>query len=151
MHGFTPEEKKEIESISIGKWDIISEYHRLDWIKKGYGEEEAKIHGTVIAIVGYKARMGVSSQSLPLESKAGEQGVSVTHRKKEKWITSKEFDRIVEKIGDKYYRSVFSPAIEALYDRGCSYADVKKAVDIPPTIGAKVTLDRFLPFLRVHR
>ncbi len=140
-------ELEEIKLIKIGKWDIISEYHRIDWLKAGHNEEEAKIHGIVIAIVGYQARLGKEPQKYKLEQKGKEKGVSITHRKQEKWITPKEFDKIINKVGKKYYKLVFSPAIENLYNKGYSYDDVKKAVEIPSKIGAKITLDKFLPYL----
>ncbi|HUX98180.1 MAG TPA: hypothetical protein VMV49_01380 [Candidatus Deferrimicrobium sp.] len=140
-------ELADLQSISIGKWDIISEYHHIDWLKKGHTEEEAKIHGIVIAIIGYRARLGKETQSYNLEKKGTEKGVSITHRNKEKWITSQEFDKIIKKMGEQYYKKVFSPAIENLYNQGYSYDEVKKAVQIPSKIGAKVTLDKFLPFL----
>jgi hypothetical protein len=144
---FKPKELEEIKTIKIGKWDIISEYHRIEWLKSGHSEEEAKIHGIVIAIVGYQARLGKPAQKYKLEKKGQERGVSITHRKQEKWITPKEFDKLINKIGDKYYEKVFSPAIENLFNKGYSYDDVKKAVGIPSKIGAKVTLDNFLPYL----
>lgn len=144
---FSEKELNEVKSIQIGKWDIISEYHRIEWLKKGYSEEEAKIHGIVIAIVGYQARLGKKSQKYQVEQKGKEKGVSVIHRKKEKWVTTKDFDKIIKKIGDKYYKEIFSPAIQNLIDRKYSYDDVKKAVQIPSKIGAKVTLDKFIPFL----
>ncbi|MFX0144540.1 MAG: hypothetical protein ACFE9C_10720 [Candidatus Hodarchaeota archaeon] len=147
LKGFNSKELEEIKTIKIGKWDIISEYHRIDWLKAGYNEEEAKIHAIVIAIVGYQARLGKETQKYKLEQKGNEKGVSITHRKQEKWITTKEFDKIVKKIGDKYYKMVFSPALENLYNKGYSYNDVKKAVEIPSTIGAKITLDKFLPYI----
>ncbi|MFX0036954.1 MAG: hypothetical protein ACFE9I_15090 [Candidatus Hermodarchaeota archaeon] len=147
LKGLNSKELEEIKSINIGKWDIISEYHRIDWLKAGHNEEEAKIHGIVIAIVGYQARLGKEPQKYKLEQKGKEKGVSITHRKQEKWITTKEFDKIIKKVGEKYYESVFSPAIENLYNKGYSYDDVKKAVEIPSKIGAKITLDKFLPFL----
>jgi len=34
-----------------------------------------------------------------------------------------------------------------LYEKGYSYEDVKKAVEIPPKIGAKIPLSKFLKFL----
>ncbi len=145
--GFDSKELEEIKSIKIGKWDIISEYHRIDWLKAGHNEEEAKIHGIVIAIVGYQARLGKEPQKYKLEQKGKEKGVSITHRKQEKWITTKEFNKIINKIGNKYYKKVFSPAIENLYNKDYSYDEVKKAVEIPSKIGAKITLDKFLPFL----
>lgn len=144
---FNSKELEEIKSIKIGKWDIISEYHRIEWLKAGHNEEEAKIHGIVIAVVGYQARLGKEPQKYKLEQKGKEKGVSVTHRKKEKWITTADFDKIVKKIGVEYYKKVFSPAIENLYNKGYSYDDVKKAVGIPSTIGAKITLDKFIPYL----
>lgn len=144
---FTLEELDKIKSIKIGKWDIISEYSRIDWLSKGHNEEEAKIHGIVIAIVGYQARLGRQAQKYTLQQKGKEKGVSITHRKKERWITTKEFDKIIDKIGKKYYDSVFSPTIENLYNKGYSYDDIKKAVEIPSKIGAKITLEKFLPYL----
>ena len=144
---FTLEELDKIKSIKIGKWDIISEYSRIDWLSKGHNEEEAKIHGIVIAIVGYQARLGRQAQKYTLEQKGKEKGVSIIHRKKDRWITTKEFDKIIDKIGNKYYNTVFSRAIENLYNKGYSYDNIKKAVEIPSKIGAKITLDKFLPYL----
>ena len=144
---YSEKELKEIKSVQIGKWDIISEYHRIEWLNKGHTEEEAKIHGIVIAIVGYQARLGKQAQKYQVEQKGKEKGVNLIHRKKEKWVTSKDFDKIIKKIGPKYYKEIFSMAIQKLYDQGYSYDDVKKAVNIPSKIGAKITLDKFIPFL----
>ena len=144
---YSVKELNEIKSIQIGKWDIISEFHRIEWLNKGHNEEEAKIHGIVIAIVGYQARLGKKAQKYQVEQKGKEKGVSLTHRNKEKWVTTKDFDKIIKKIGEKYYKEIFSPAIQTLYDQGYSYDDVKKTVNIPSKIGAKITLDKFIPFL----
>jgi hypothetical protein len=144
---FTPTELEDIKNIKIGKWDIISEYHRIDWLKKGHTEEEAKIHGIVIAVVGYQARLGKQTQTYQIEQKGKEKGVSLTHRQKEKWITVKDFDKIIKNIGVKYYKSIFSPVIEKLYNEGYTYDEVKRAVDIPSKIGAKIPLTKFLSSL----
>ncbi|MFX1267889.1 MAG: hypothetical protein ACFFAK_07995 [Promethearchaeota archaeon] len=144
---FTKKELEEVKNIKVGKWDIIAEFHRIEWLKKGYSEEESKIHGIVIAVVGYQARLGKEAQTYQLELKGKEKGVSLTRREKEKWITTKDFDKIINKIGEKYYNSIFSPAIENLYNKGYSYNEVKQAVEIPPKIGAKISLDKFLNFL----
>jgi len=144
---FTEKELEEIRDIKIGKWDIISEYHRIEWLKKGHTEEEAKIHGIVIAVVGYQARLGKQAQTYKIEQKGKEKGVSITHRQKENWITTKDFDKIIKKVSEKYYKTIFSPAIESLYLKGYTYDEVKKAVDIPSKIGAKISLEKFLPFL----
>ena len=144
---YSVKELNEIKSIQIGKWDIISEFHRIEWLNKGHNEEEAKIHGIVIAIVGYQARLGKKAQKYQVEQKGKEKGVSLTHRNKEKWVTTKDFDKIIKKIGEKYYIEIFSPAVQTLYDQGYTYDDVKKAVNIPSKIGAKITLDKFIPFL----
>lgn len=144
---FTEKELEEVKNIKIGKWDIISEYHRIEWLKKGHTEEEAKIHGIVIAVVGYQARLGKQAQMYKIEQKGKEKGVSLIHRQKENWITTKDFDKIIKKIGEKYYKDIFSPAIESLYLKGYTYDGVKKAVDIPSKIGAKISLEKFLPFI----
>ena len=67
---FNSKELEEIKSIKVGKWDIISEYHRIDWLKAGHSEEEAKIHGIVIAVVGYQARLGKQTQKYKFELNA---------------------------------------------------------------------------------
>ena len=144
---FTDEELEKIKKIKIGKWDIISEYHRVDWEEKGHGEEESKIHGTLIAILGYQKRTGQSPHFFDVEERDGEKGKTVKKRGEEKWITSKEFDKIINKIGEDFYNDIFSPAIKNLYDKSYTYNEVKKAVNIPSKIGAKVTLDNFIPFL----
>jgi len=144
---FSKNELEEIKKIKIGKWDIISEYHRIDWIKKGHSVDEAKIHGIVIAIVGYQSKIGKMKEKYDLTEKNGENGISITHRNKEKWISSKEFDKIIKKIGKKYYDLIFSPAIQNFYNLGLSYEAVKKKVEIPSQIGAKITLDKFIPYV----
>jgi hypothetical protein len=100
-----------------------------------------------IAIVGYQARLGKQPQKYKIEQKGAERGISIVHREKEKWVTSAEFDKIIKKIGDEYYKKVFSPAIENLYNKGYSYDEVKKEIGIPSKIGAKVSLDQFLPYI----
>jgi hypothetical protein len=144
---FSEEELNDIKKIKIGKWDIIAEYHRIDWEEKGYNEEESKIHGILIAILGYQKRTGQTPHFFDVEERDGEKGKTVKQRGQEKWITSKEFNKIIDKIGKEFYESVFSPAIKNLYMKGCSYIEVKKEVNIPPKIGAKVTLDNFISFL----
>ncbi len=145
---FTKEELEEIKTIKVGKWDIISEYSRIDWINKGHTDEESMIHGIVIAVVGYQSRLGKKGHAYTIEQKGKEKGVSMTHRGKDKWITTKDFDKIITKIGKEYYERIFSPAIKNLYEKGYSYDQVKKVVEIPSTIGAKITLDKLLPFLK---
>ena len=147
MTKFSEEELDEIKTKKMGKWDIISEYHRIQWQQKGFDEEESKIHGILIAIIGYQARTGTTPRFFDVETKDGEKGKTVNQRGKEKWITSKEFDKIIDKMGEKYYNEVFSPVIENLYNKGYSYNKVKDIVEIPSKIGAKVTLDKFLKFL----
>jgi len=146
---FTEEELEKIKQIKIGKWDIISEYHRIDWAEKGHNEVESKIHGILIAILGYQKRTGQSPHFFDVEIRNGEKGKSVKQRGEEKWITSKEFDKIVSKIGEDFYHEIFSPAIKNLYNKGYSYDDVKKAVNIPSKIGAKITLNKFIPLLNI--
>ena len=146
---FTEEDLEKVKQIKVGKWDIISEYHRIDWEEKGYNEEESKIHGTLIAILGYQKRTGQSPHFFDVEERNGEKGKTVKQRGSEKWITSKEFDKIVNKIGNEFYSKVFSPAIKNLYKAGYTYSEVKKKVNIPSKIGAKVTLDNFIPFLEI--
>ena len=144
---FSEAELKEIKKIKIGKWDIISEYHRIDWEEKGHDVEESKIHGTLIAILGYQKRTGKSPHFFDVEERNGEKGKTVKQRGDEKWITSKEFDKIINKIGKEFYIKIFAPAIKKLYKEGYSYTEVKKKVNIPSKIGAKVTLNEFIPYI----
>lgn len=146
-NNFSKAELEKIKKIKIGKWDIISEYHRIDWEEKGHNEEESKIHGTLIAILGYQKRTGQSPHFFDVEERDGEKGKAVKQRGEEKWITSKEFGKVITKIGKKFYDEIFTPALKNLYKEGYSYTEVKKKVNIPSKIGAKVTLDEFIPYL----
>ena len=146
---FSDAELEKIKRVKIGKWDIISEYHRIDWEEKGHDEEESKIHGTLIAILGYQKRTGHSPHIYEVEERNGEKGKTVKQRGEEKWITSKEFDKIIDKMGNEFYHKIFSPAIKNLYKKGYSYAEVKEKVNISSKIGAKISLEEFIPYLNI--
>lgn len=132
---------EKIKTIQIGKWDMISEYTRIEQREKGLSENEAKIRAIAVAIVGYQHRLGIRKKIL--EERKKEKGLKV----KNKWITTNDFDKIINKMGVKYYKQIFSKVMQKMYKRGFSYEQTKQAVNMPIFIGAKVSLESFLPYL----
>lgn len=133
----------EMHEITITKWQIISEYYRIVAKSEGKSNNDAKIHGMVMAICGWKSRNGSKGGSGM--KKVGEK-VCVTDKKaKEHWITPDMFDKdVTNKLGRFY--PFFSSAIENMINKGYSYEEVKDAVEMPRTIGARVPLDNFKTF-----
>jgi hypothetical protein len=87
------------------------------------------------AIMGAKARLGHGGDH-KAEKEAAE-------KKKRKTITAETFDRqVADKMGP-FFGDVFLPSLKRLAEAGLSYQDVKRAVRIQGTWGAKITGEQF--------
>ncbi len=124
---------KKRSDVSIGKFDLLATYAKA--LLGGLPEAEAKERGMVAAIMGAKARLGHDGDH-EAEKEAAE-------KKKKKTITAESFDRqVTDKMG-RFFGEVFLPALTRLVEAGMSYEDVKRAVRIPGTWGAKITGEQF--------
>ena len=104
---------------SIGKFDILATYTYAHALLNGLNDDEAKQRGMVAAIMGAQARLGVPKEHHD-EFQAHKEAAE---KKKKTTITAESFDKQVE--------------------TGLSYDEVKRAVKIPTTWGAKITGEEF--------
>jgi len=125
--------------VSIGKFEILATYTYAASLLSGVGDALAKQRGMVAAIMGAKAKLGghlAHHDEFEAQKEAAE-------RKKKTTITGDSFDRqVADKLGP-FFASEFLPTIQRLVAAGLSYDDVKKAVKIPGTWGAKISGEQF--------
>jgi hypothetical protein len=130
--------KKRQDIISIGKFDILATYTYAQALLDGLDDDEAKQRGMVAAIMGAQARLGVRREHHE-EFWAQE----AAEKKKKTSITAQSFDRqVADKMGE-FFEDVFLPTMKKLVQAGLSYDEVKRAVKIPSTLGAKISGEQF--------
>jgi hypothetical protein len=131
--------KKVPGDVSIGKFDILATYTYAQALLDGMADDEAKQRGMVAAIMGAHARLGIRKdhhEEFQVQKEAAE-------KKKKTTITAESFDRqVADKMGE-FFDDVFLPTMKALIEAGLSYDEVKRAVKIPSTWGAKITGEQF--------
>lgn len=128
--------------IRIGKFDIFATYTYAQAKQNGTDDENAKIHGYVVAVMGAQARRGGGRRGGSGDALANIK--QAAEKKKKTVITADNFNRqIIAKMGE-FFQGTFYPTIDRLVTQGLSYDDVKRVVDIPPTFGAKITSDQFI-------
>src|SRR5580698_10022835 len=119
--------------VTIGKFDILATYTYAKCLLDGHTEDEAKQRGMVAAIMGAQARLGIRKDHHE-EFQAQKQAAE---KKKKTTITAESFDhQVADKMGE-FFDEVFLPALKKLVEAGLSYDEVKRAVKIPTSWGAK--------------
>jgi hypothetical protein len=125
--------------VSIGKFAILATYTFADAVLDGRPDDEAKQRGMVAAIMGARARLGIRHEQhdeFASRKEAAEKKTKTT-------ITAESFDhQIADKLGD-FFDCVFLPAMKGFIAAGFSYGEVKNAVKIPTTWGAKISGEQF--------
>ncbi|MFO0907428.1 MAG: hypothetical protein U0794_03555 [Isosphaeraceae bacterium] len=125
--------------VSIGKFEILATYTFAQALLDGREVDEAKQRGMVAAIMGAQARLGTHRHHHDEFQTARE----AAERKKKTTITAESFDhQVVDKLGP-FFEEVFLPTMKRFVQRGLSYDEVKKAVKIPATWGAKLRGTQF--------
>ncbi len=127
--------KRTPDDVSIGKFDILATYTYAKCLLDGLDDDEAKQRGMVVAIMGAKARLGHrggSHEDYKADKEAAE-------KKKKTTITVESFDhQVADKVGE-FFEDVFLPTMTKLIKAGLSYDEVKRAVKIPSTWGARIS------------
>jgi hypothetical protein len=135
----TSKTKEEDEALRIGKFDILAGYIYVKERLAGQSEDEAKQRGMVVAILGARSRLGQRTHREEDAQKLKESA----EKKKKTTITPDLFDKQVrEKLGG-FFDRVFLPALEAFVEAGLSYDEVKRALRISPSWGAKISGEQF--------
>src|SRR4051812_27421970 len=132
--------KQPPKDVSIGKFDILATYTYAKALLDGLSEGEAKERGMVAAVMGAKAKGGHGGGTHDDGDKSDKEAAE---KKKKTTITAESFDRqIADKMGGFFCKS-FLPTMKKLVKAGLSYDEVKKAVKIPTTWGAKISGETF--------
>jgi hypothetical protein len=115
---------------AIRRFDVFAEYTRQDRLAHGDAADEAKGYGIWLAKVVASRRYG--SKTDPGDRKGG--GHAAAPHTKFRSVgdepqTDEVFDHdIVERMGARFYREVFAPAITEARDRGEAYEDIRDAI-----------------------
>lgn len=132
--------KKPSDGVSIGKFDLLATYTFAKALHDGLDDNQAKQRGIVAAVMGAKARMGHAGGGHQDDYKADKQA---DERKKKTTITAESCDRqVADKMGD-FFDKAFLSSMNKLVEAGLTYDEVKRALKIPSTWGAKIGADKF--------
>jgi hypothetical protein len=125
--------------VSIGKFDILATYTYAKALLDGLSDDEAKQRGMVAAIMGAQARLGIRREHHD-DFRAQKE---VAEKKKKTTITAELFDRQIRAKLGPFFDDVFLPAMKEFVQAGFDYDEVKKALKIPTTWGAKIRGTQF--------
>ncbi len=121
----------------IRRFDVFAEYQRLKALEKEkLPEAQAKGYGIWLAKVVAARKF---SKTRKKEGEGKETGKKKEEREElvdNKWHaldgiaqTDALFDKeIVQRMGDEFYRSVFSPAVQDAYQSGKDYTDIRDKI-----------------------
>ena len=114
---------------AIRRFDVFGEYQRLEAHAGGMAVDRAKGHGLWLAKIVAARRFG---RGEGVSGKAGEHagpGGAKWHVLGGKPQTASLFDReIVARMGARFYRRVFAPAVRRAFDDGKRYVDIRDSL-----------------------
>ena len=118
---------------SIRRFDVFAEYNRLDALKDGRPEDQAKGHGIWLAKVVASRRNRTTSTDVD--------GTSPGSKKRhldpdapfksvgDELQTDQTFDHdIIDRMGSDFYDQVFAPAIRVAFDSGRKYEEIRDSI-----------------------
>jgi hypothetical protein len=122
---------------AIRRFDVFAEVSRLEALKEGRPENEAKGHGVWLAKVVASRRFGAKSDGASAGS--GAAGTREKPAKKSRddgfkavggeLQTDETFDsEIIERMGGRFYDDVFAPAVKAAIEAGQKYEDIRDSI-----------------------
>ena len=119
---------------AIRRFDVFAEYNKLEAMKDGRLEDEAKGYGLWVAKVvasrrGRPSLAPSAPRGTPSEGHPSEQRRGKWHDLSGEPQTDKLFDReVVDRMGERFYREVFAPAIKDAFEHGRSYEGIRDAI-----------------------
>ena len=123
----------------LGKFEILAAYTYAKALRGGLSDREAKERGIVAAVMGARSR-GIRRGG---RNRSGSSSSKQEPRTKKRVLTAETYDEQVRNKLQPFHDAVFLPTMKKLVDSGLSYNQVKKLVQIPSAIGAKITADEF--------
>ena len=126
----TPTQDGVLPARAIRRFDVFAEYTRQERLEQGDAEDEAKGYGIWLAKVVASRRFGTKTAAH--DHRVGGRGAG-SHPKfrsvGDELQTDEVFDHdIVERMGARFYREVFAPAIAEARTRGDSYEDIRDTI-----------------------
>ena len=113
---------------AVRRFDVFAEVNRLEALKDGKPEDEAKGYGIWLAKVVAARRFGTTSErdsdrSRPRDAgRTGQQAAPDFRSVGGELQTDETFEvEVVERMGRAFYEQVFSPAIRAAVEAGEKY------------------------------
>jgi hypothetical protein len=118
---------------AIRRFDVFAEYSRQERLDTGYAEDEAKGYGIWLAKVVAARRFGkgVSSadRGRPTDGVEAAREEPRFRSVGDELQTDETFDHdIIERMGVRFYDTVFVPAIERARAAGESYEEIRDAI-----------------------
>jgi hypothetical protein len=135
-----PRTESPVREIRLGKFEILASYTYARALGEGRTDHEAKERGIVAAVMGARSR-GVArgGRTRPDGSTTTKQSPGT----RKKTLTAETYDEQVSSKLQPFYDGVFLPTMKKLVEAHLSYEQVKKLLEIPPAVGAKITADEF--------
>jgi len=115
----------------IRRFDVFAEWSRLTGLKKHLDEDDARAYGLAVAKIVAARKFGgyEPGQLRDLKKRAREQNTEREDTGAAWWEnlgTAEEFEqKIVRRMGERFYEGVFAPAIRAAWDRGEKYEQIR--------------------------
>lgn len=112
----------------VRRFDVFAEYSRLEGLDEGMSAAKAKGYGLWLAKVVAAQKFGRLSRPTG-EKKKAEGRPKKWHELSGEPQTDKLFDKeIVDRLGKRFYASVFSPTIKKAHAAGESYEEIRDAI-----------------------
>ncbi len=124
----------------IGKFEILATYTYAKALRDGFPDDEARERGIVAAVMGARGRGIVRGGRSPSSNSSKVKQAPGTRKKT---LSARTYDEQVKSKLQPFHDSVFLPTMKKLVAARLSYDQVKKLLEIPPTIGARITGDEF--------
>jgi hypothetical protein len=131
-----PAVEKHESSPLFGKFEILATHVYVKNLRAGRSEAQAKERGITAAAMGARAR-GVKRGGTKSKPGSPADGSEATSSKKT--LTAEAFDEQVAAKMGPFFGSTFLPLMKKMEAAGLSYEEVKRAVDLPAAVGAKIS------------
>jgi hypothetical protein len=118
--------------MNIRRFDVFAEWNRLTGLKKNLDEDDAEAYGIAVAkVVAARKFTGYEpGQVRDWRQRARGQEAERPQDGEAPWWehmgSADEFDRkVVRRMGTRFYSEVFAPAVQAAWDRGEKYEELR--------------------------
>lgn len=117
---------------AVRRFDVFAEFQKLEALKNGRGDHEARGYGIWLAkvVASRRARRGAIEEGESILTAPRDPNMPPQfHSFDGELQTESVFDHeIVDRMGRDFYQKVFSPAIRAAVEEGKSYVEIRDSI-----------------------